>query len=40
MEQVEEISNGSEEGDEESQVRVGSCAGVVFVSADGWDEEV
>lgn len=40
MEQVEKIRNGSEEGDEDSQVSVGLGAGVVFVSTDGWDEEV
>lgn len=40
VEQVEKIRNGSEEGDEDSQVSVGLGAGVVFVSTDGWDEEV
>lgn len=40
MEEVEEISDGSEEGDEDSEVGVGLGAGVVFVSTDGWDEEV
>lgn len=39
VEEVEEISDGSE-GDEDSEVGVGLGAGVVFVSTDGWDEEV
>lgn len=40
VEQVEEVGDGSEERDDDSEVGVGSCARVVSVSADGWDEEV
>lgn len=40
VEQVEKIRDCSEEGDEDSQARVGSCAGVSCVPSDGWHEEV